>query len=176
MGTGALLWILRTRPDFAAEVSELKRADAAPTHGDRRKPNATMRKFKESTGQCLHLRKVSAGVTKRKLVVFADASFNARNESKSSSKIGYVVLLAPDNDNAFARNLSREGGRARRRQTRQRCLRSLRPPPRIGPCGFGQPTARNLPFGNVETSPDLPPPPAERGVQAAPHLEIPAPR
>jgi hypothetical protein len=96
-GTGALLWALKTRMDFASKVSELKRADASPTVADHKALNKVISEMRCTAKQCLHFRRFPAGCSRKwRLILFTDASFNKREDEKSFSQLGYIICLAED--------------------------------------------------------------------------------
>lgn len=93
---GGLLWLNRTRADLAAELSQLQRKAASPVIEDLVQANVLLRRAKDFMEAAVLTYKKQPDGPKR-LVVDPDSSFNAKDDPKSRSQAGWVVVLVPDN-------------------------------------------------------------------------------
>lgn len=93
-GTGACLWALKTRLDAASEVCSPQSKAASPTVGDLTELNEVIRLLRDSSNQTLNFHSIGPGPYR--IILMSDASFNKREDPKSRSVLGWIVMLAKE--------------------------------------------------------------------------------
>lgn len=88
-------WAARTRGDAIAEVNRLQSKTAAPTVRDLVDANIMLRKMKDTAKESyVSFKRQPAGP--KKLLIFADASFNDAKSVKSKATAGWIAMLVSD--------------------------------------------------------------------------------
>lgn len=95
---GGDVWMLRTRMDEAASISQLQRKCASPTVEDLVNANAQVRRLKDSKDVKLRFKALPEGPKRQ--IIFHDAA-KGHVKKPDYPQIGFIICLAMMNDETF---------------------------------------------------------------------------